>query len=498
VTRRSIGIGLFFWRYFLTFSHKETLPTGLVPQGWFMPFVFATIAALLVLGLIELGTWAWVVSLATVAVGFVAPLLLSQTWRMACTLIVPAVLAGVIWTFKVGAGTRIAPTLVVAFICIVITSFGLLRQNVDWRRLPLLIPFSMYWIAVALSYFPAVSKMHWARGLLETSLGYGFFLLGYGYLQNRAQLRSLLKLVVVVVVVTVLFGLVQLWLLDYLHGLIPLLYDEMDTYWVYHWAEPGRMVANWAHPSYLGAIINLAAPIALCYYLESERLQLKYLFAYCLLGFGVVMTSTRTPIVAFVISSAFLVVLLRKNMSRLVLPLFGFLLLGGFAAPFVISSIQRFDLSDPDNQATVVGRAEGRYAAYLLFLEHPLRGVGSRNYQDVVFIADPNAQGETHNVFIEEAAETGLMGVVPFIALLYLAFRGDFRRLRECPRDLRAISYALFAACIAIVIECFAENSLLVWQISSLFWLFRGISVAIRTRQGSLCAPALADQPLAH
>ena len=480
--------------YFLTPSHNGTLRAEWVPQGWAKPFIFAAISALLVLGLIEVGTWAWVISLATIAVGFVAPLLLSQTWRMVCTLIVPAVLAGVLWTFKVGGGTRIAPGLVVAFVCIVITSFGLLRQNVDWRHLPLLIPFSIYWIAVAVSYFPAASKIHWARGLLETTLGYGFFLLGYVYLQNRTQLRSLLKLVVVVAVVTVLFGLLQLWLLDYLHGLIPLLYDEMDTYWVYHWAEPGRMVANWAHPSMVGAIINLTAPIALCYYLESEKVQLKYLFAYCVLAFGVVMTSTRTPIVAFTIASVLLIVLLRKNLSRLALPLVGFLLLAGLAAPFVISSIQRFDLSDPDNEATVVGRAESRYAAYLLFLEHPIGGVGSRNYEDLVFIPDPNARGATHNVFIEEAAETGLMGVVPFIVLLYLAFRGEFRHSQECSRELRAISYALFAGCIAILLECLAENSLLVWQISSLFWLFRGISLAIRTRPGSFYAPALATQ----
>jgi O-antigen ligase len=163
--------------------------------------------------------------------------------------------------------------------------------------------------------------------------------------------------------------------------------------------------------------------------------------------------------------------------------------------PFAFSSLQRFDFEDPDNVLTIEGRAMARYEAYLLFLQNPWLGVGKFNYQDRVFFTDPNAQGATHNVFVEEAAETGLLGVVPFVILLYAAFRSDFRRHKEQPWDLRAISIALSAACFAILVECLAENSLLVWQIACLFWIFRGVAVAMQSMPHDLAPLTVAPQP---
>jgi O-antigen ligase len=469
----------------LTLELNRTLPDEAIPQGWATASILAAIAVLMMAVFIMLGTAAWVAALAVIALGFAAPFLLSQTWRTVCILIVPAVLTGELWTFKLTTGTRITPSLIVVFACVLVLVANIHKQKIKWRRLPLLIPFLMYILGTTLSYFPSVSKIHWARGLLETTLGLGLFLVGYVYLQSRNQLHFLLKLVLAAGVITTLLGLFQYWFLSYLRGVLPLIYDDIAINWVYYWADGGRIVANWAHPSDLGSVINLSAPIALYYYLESEKINLKYLFAYSVLAFGVIMTATRTPMVTFAVSSFILIVLLRKHISRLFLPFISLVMLGVAALPFMVYSLQRFDLSDPDNAATVAGRAATRYEAYLLFLQHPILGVGSRNYTDLVFFADPSAQGDTHNVFIQEAAETGLLGVVPFLLVLYLAFRGTLRRNPKQTWEVYGLCCALFAMGIATVLECLAENPLFVWQISCLFWLFRGIALALRDRPES-------------
>jgi O-antigen ligase len=453
-----------------------------VPQGWSQPLILSTIAIVFVWALIKGGPWAWVVAIGTVAAAVMARPALKDTWRMVCFVIVPVVLTGMLGTFRIASGTRITPSFVVVFVCIAVTTAGLLRQRVRWRQLPLSIPFALYWIGVALSAIPAVSKLHWARGLLEVTLGYGFFLLGYGYLQTRHQIDQLLKIFMGLSVVTVLLAILQHLLYDYVRVFLPLLYPEgEDLEWMDHWEGVGRMVGNWTHPSTLGSLINMAAPIALYYYLESEKPQLRYILIYGLFAVGVLLTSTRTPQVAFVVSFVLLALLLRKRISRLIFPLMAFFLILLITAPSVFSSITRFDLSDPTEASTVEGRAEARAEAFLLFIRSPIFGVGKYNYQDRVFITNPNAQGATHNVPLQEAAETGLVGLVPFLILLVAAFRGDFRRSR-LPPELRAIAATLFVGCIAILVESMAENSLLLWQIGCMFWLFRGMSIAIRTR----------------
>lgn len=410
---------------------------------------------------------------------------------MLCFVLVPAILTGMFGTFRITTGTRITPSMILVFVCLVITTAGLVRKKVRWRQVPLFIPFVLYWIGVALSVIPAVSKLHWARGLLEVSLGYGCFLLGYAYLQNRNQIDSLLKLFMGLTAVTVVLGMLQHVLYNYVRGFLPLLYpDDEDLRWMDQWEGVGRMVGNWSHPSSLGSIINLAAPIALYYYLQSEKVQVKYILIYGLFAAGMLLTNTRTPQVAFVLSFILLTWLLRKRFSRLVLPLAVSSLILLMAAPLVVTAIMRFDLSDPVEASTVEGRAEARAEAFLLFIRNPILGIGKYNYQDRVFIADPNAQGATHNVPLEEAAETGLVGLIPFLVLLFLAFRGDFRRTR-LPPELYALCATLFVACFAMIVESMAENSLLLWQVACMFWLFRGISIAIRTRPElfSIAAP---------
>jgi O-antigen ligase len=293
-------------------------------------------------------------------------------------------------------------------------------------------------------------------------------------------------------VATVVFGLLQHGLFDSARTFFPTLYNERDIPAMEQWHNAGRITANWVHPSNFGSIINLTAPLALYYYLESETLQLRYLIVYGLLGVGVLMTGTRTPIVAFAVSAILLMVILRRRMSRLILPLAAFALIAIATLPFVFSSLVRFQMDDPENQVTVASRAVTGLEALLLFIHNPVLGVGSRNYQDRVVFDELGAQYAAHNVFIQEAAETGVVGITCLMILLYAAFRDDFRGPQSRSPELRALSWALFVGCVAILIECLAQNSLYVWQIWCLFWLYRGIAAAIRTRPEAFRSPVSA------
>ena len=89
----------------------------------------------------------------------------------------------------------------------------------------------------------------------------------------------------------------------------------------------------------------------------------------------------------------------------------------------------------------------------------------------------------THNVYLETAAETGAIGLLAFLNLLYRALRVDFNGAKtRLPRELQNLRHALLCSSLAIMVESLTDNDFYVWQVWCLFWLIRGLSAAIAAR----------------
>jgi O-antigen ligase len=401
-------------------------------------------------------------------------------WFLLCWVVIPAIGAGELWTAEIGNGTLIAPSLIIVALCAIGFFLAVLfiKDQSLWQ-LPLVGSFAAFWLAVLLSVIHSVSVLHWARGLLEAILGFAFFAYPYVYLKNRRQLGLCLRVLIWLAAFTVIFGLLQYTVFDSVRSLFPFIYSRPEIPIIEEWQAQGRMVANWVHPSDFGSLLNIVGPIALYFCLNTRKNRLVPLLVFLLIASGVFLTATRTPIIAFCLSNTLLYFLIRRRIAGLLM-LTGALTLLLLAGPLSSVSLHRFKFSEQENLITLDQRSLLWLEAASLFMQHPVMGIGARNFPDRNLV-DPNMA--THNVYLEVAAETGAIGLIAFLFLLYRAFRIEFSGEKGgLPRELQNLRYALLCSSLSIVVESFTDNSFYVWQVWCLFWLIRGLSAAIAAR----------------
>jgi len=395
-------------------------------------------------------------------------------------MVIPLIGAGELWTFQVGAGTLIAPSLIVVAACAIAFFLAVLcTKDESFWQLPLVGSFAAFWLAILLSVIHSVSLLHWARGLLEAILGFAFFAYPCVYLKNARQLDLCLRVLVCLAAVTVIFGLLQYAFFDYFRNLFPLLYNQLEIPFIEEWQANGRMVANWVHPSDLGSLLNIAAPIALYFYLSVKKSRLVPLAIFLLIAAGIFLTATRTPIIAFCFANTLLIFRMRGRRAGLYVAA-GALVLALLGSLLFSAGLQRFKFSQQENLITLERRSLVWLEALSFFAQHPIIGIGARNFPD---LGMAEANMATHNVYIEVAAETGAIGLLAFLYLLYRALRIDLHRGKgSLPQELQDLRYALLCSSLSIMVESLTDNDFYVWQVWCLFWLIRGLSAAVASR----------------
>jgi len=403
-----------------------------------------------------------------------------RAWFLLCWLVIPAIGAGQLRRIEIGGSTLVAPSLLV----VTVWASGfflavLFAKDQSFWRLPLLGPFALFWLATLLSVINSEFVLHWARGMLEAIVGFAFFAYPYVYLRNREQLNLCLRVLTWLAVFTVFFGLFQYWAFYSFQGLFPFMYAKPEIEWLQYWHADGRVVANWVHPSDFGSLLNIVAPITLYSWLNSRKKQSVPMLVFLLIAAGILLSGVRTTIVAFCLSSALLCFLMLGRWGGLwVLTGAAVLLLVG-SSLFSVAS-RRFQFSDPGNLQTVEQRGLMWMEAASLFVEHPVVGIGARNFPDLTQLAPDYP---VHNAYLETAAETGAIGLLAFLYLLYRLIRVDFDAGKNrLPLELQNLRHALLCSSLAILAEGMTDNDFFVWQVWCLFLLIRGLSAAIAAK----------------
>lgn len=423
-------------------------------------------------------------------------LLRCQAWKSFCFIVLPAIYLGMLAEFSIGRQTVVPPSLILVGGAMLLFSVFAALHFHRLRKFPLLLPVALYLLAVCLSGWHSVSHLHWARGLMEVSLGFCFLLFPHFFLRNRRELDLCLNVLILLAISTVFFAILQALVFASVRGALALLYRREDLWWVVGWGWRGRLAGNWVHPSYLGSVLNVAAPFALFRSANADTAPKRgiALTCYLTLAAGIALTGTRTPILAFFLASALFPALVESRRRAwtalacaaavaLSLSLFHF----RFAPPDVgstaslpesIALLQRLELRGSHNLATVDMRWITSREALSLFRTSPWFGIGARNYPDRAR-GDPMAQFSIHNSLVQNLAELGVFGLAAFLVLVGAALLADFRpKLASFP-ELRPLRAALFCSSFAILLESLAENSLAIWQVLALFWVIRGISLVI-------------------
>ena len=127
---------------------------------------------------------------------------------------------------------------------------------------------------------------------------------------------------------------------------------------------------------------------------------------------------------------------------------------------------------------------------------HPFIGVGlntfSKNYGKY-----KTAQAEkyahtadtiyAHNIYLQMAGETGLLGLAAFLLFLFQVFRQAFNTSRELnDKYLKIIGLSLVACVIAFLVNGLTETSLYYPRVVMVFWYLIGVSLSLnRLAKGS-------------
>lgn len=187
---------------------------------------------------------------------------------------------------------------------------------------------------------------------------------------------------------------------------------------------------------------------------------------------------SRTAYATILIGGVCLLLLWRGR-KKMVLPLiFGLLLVPNFLPHAVV---ERFDTTHVDGPEADTS-TEMRYVfwdvAWDHFEMHPLVGTGYRTFATY----NPYKM-DTHNFFLRELVEKGLIGMVIIIGLFLSMGRACWRCLRDSPQG--SLAYALglgvCAAWIALVVANIWGDRFTYTQMIGYFWVY--LAVALKARE---------------
>lgn len=239
--------------------------------------------------------------------------------------------------------------------------------------------------------------------------------------------------------------------------------------------------------NYFAAFVVGIIPLCCVKFFNSRRIFTKIVT----LGFislflvGFILTYSRGGFIAF----SFLITLtifrfrgeLKKLASKKMILSMSFLVIAFFVCFVVLKAhsehsisvyIERIQtLASPTtHDRSMSSRFEYSWLALKVFLDHPLLGVGMRNFDRL----NPFG-GLVHNTYLEVLTATGLLGFIPFLIILYLTWK----KLKAVQTLLNLKKGALYNYAVAL------ELGFLAFMVSALFvsfdlkkttWLFIALS----------------------
>jgi O-antigen ligase len=213
-----------------------------------------------------------------------------------------------------------------------------------------------------------------------------------------------------------------------------------------------RLTGTIADPNFYAALLALAVPLALERLLHERRKLLKLLAAAALLlALACIgLTASRGGLLALAVVAGAALLIFRPRfwylvplalpLSLLLLPLVPAEYLQRYEA--MLDMLPGFGGRTGGTEVSIQGRLGEWAAAWAMFLDHPLLGIGWGNYETnfetyTVRLGMPLRGGvrQAHSLYLEIAAERGLLGLVAFLVLLAVAALGVFRARRHALQD---------------------------------------------------------------
>ena len=243
------------------------------------------------------------------------------------------------------------------------------------------------------------------------------------------------------------------------------------------------------------AAFCVSMAIVLFAILLSARLSLKWRIALAggiaCMALGVLWTYSRTAYIALLLGIGS-VMLLWRGRWKMLLPLFAAALVAPNFIP--VSVIERFDsttIEEGKRDESTEMRFEFWSIAWDNFTEHPLVGSGYHTFHHHEI--NPRNM-DTHNFFMRELTEKGLIGILITIGMLLSILRACWRTMRDSPPGSMAYALGLgmIGVWLALILgNCFGDR-FTYYPVIGYFWVYLGLTLKSRELvvRGEQAAPA--------
>ena len=341
---------------------------------------------------------------------------------------------------------------------------------------PLTLPLLIFLAAALLSLPGALSLRYSLKELIKWIEVLGLYVLAANVLDRR-RARTLVFCILLAGTASALHGWYQFFTRSGPEGF--LLYGRfMRAYGTFEQPNP--------YAGYLGLIAPLALSLALAGWpfspFKGEGAKggglVKLLFyggALVTMVAAVAMSRSRGAWLGFALAAA-AVIAARSRWGAVALAVVGGLglALGSLpSAPQALAQpltdllpyVRPFDVRGvevTDANFAVVERMAHWQAGWWMWAEHPWRGVGIGNYEPVypAYYIPPWKEplGHAHNTYLNVAAETGLIGLLAYLALWGVAFWQTARAIRHTSGWERAASVGVLGVLVHLSAHNFFDN----------------------------------------
>jgi O-antigen ligase len=264
-----------------------------------------------------------------------------------------------------------------------------------------------------------------------------------------------------------------------------------------------RVSGPLSDPNYYGQILLTALPIAVYRLLtEDDRLR-RVLGGVCslLITAAMIFTYSRGSFIAVVVIG---ILIARERHFNLVKLTIGFTALLLILTPILPEGYldRILTLQDvlPSNlslqsERSFRGRSSEMTVAMKMFIDHPIIGLGLANYEShyleysaLVGLDDRFEPREAHDLYLEIAAETGILGLLTFLGMLVAVISSLWRAKRRLARIKRAdlipwVSGVEYGLASYLVTSIFLHGSYIRY-----FWLIIALAVGCAVLVDTLTA----------
>lgn len=342
----------------------------------------------------------------------------------------------------------------------------------------LFFPLLIFYAAMFFSFLIKGSEPGVALLELRAVVQYSFwFFVAVNLMRDRRQVLNFCDLFLLVGLVVALYGIYQ-----YIVGVeIPATWvDRAET------AVRTRAFSFIGSPNVLGSFLILEASLAFASFMATKNWLKKrvYLGVAGIAALCLVFTLSRGAWLLFFMAFILLGLWLDKRILILLLAL-------AIITPVAVPSVYHRMAYMLSPQYVASAAEGGRIVGWSRSLEYwqgaPLTGLGLGRFGGGVAIANfPKAAYSVDNYYIKLATETGLIGISAFLYLLISALRLGRRRLEilEDPH-LKTVGTGILVALIAILGHNMVENLFEFPLMSTYFWFFLGILLALPESSGT-------------